>query len=279
MVEHDRVAMNEDGEWRQYSRQQWSTVVGDVRVLHGVESPQLGNKRDLIVCLPHSYQRTDRHYPVLYLQDGQNLFDSATSYAGEWYVDETMQALAPEGIEAVVVGIPNAGEQRTAEYLPDQRGQQYVDFLTSTVKPIVDASFRTRTGRTDTGLGGSSLGGVISLYGLFARPEVFGFAAVMSPAFALAQESIMGIVAAAQTMPARIWLDVGDAEFEPRVSSAYVESVSRMHALLRSKGYSDDELRYVIDHGARHEEAAWAHRFPQAIRFLLPPRRDWSIPA
>jgi len=258
-------------QWQQYPRQPSSTVVGDVRVLHDVESPQLGNRRDLLVCLPPSYHHTDRHYPVLYLQDGQNLFDRATSFSGEWYVDKTMQALAPEGIEAVVVGIPNAGEQRTAEYLPDERGRHYLDFLTSTVKPIVDASFRTRTARADTGLGGSSLGGVISMYGLFARPDVFGFAAVMSPAFALAQDSIMEFVAAAPTTPARIWLDVGDAEFEPWVSPAYVESVSRMHALLRSKGYSDDELHYAIDHGARHEEAAWARRFPQAIRFLLPP--------
>lgn len=258
-------------QWQQYPRGQDSTVVGDVRVLQGVESPQLGNRRDLIVCLPPSYHHTARRYPVLYLQDGQNLFDRATSFSGEWYVDETMQALAAEGIEAVVVGIPNAGEQRTAEYLPDQRGQHYLEFLTSVVKPIVDASFRTHTGRAHTGLGGSSLGGVISMYGLFARPDVFGFAAVMSPAFALAGDSIMVLVASAPTVPARIWLDVGDAEFEPWVSPAYVESVSRMHALLRSKGYSDDELRYVIDHGAGHEEAAWAHRFPQAIRFLLPP--------
>jgi predicted alpha/beta superfamily hydrolase len=258
-------------QWQPYHRQECSTVVGDVRVLYGLESPQLNNRRDLIVCLPPSYHRTDRHYPVLFLQDGQNLFDSATSYSGEWYIDETMQALAPEGIEAVVVGIPNAGEQRTAEYLPDQRGHRYVEFLTDTVKPIIDASFRTRTGRTDTGLGGSSLGGVISMYGLFARPDVFGFAAVMSPAFALAQDSMMGFVAAAQTAPARLWLDVGDAEFESWVSAGYVESVSQMHALLRSKGYSDDDLRYVIDRGARHEEAAWAHRFPQAIRFLLAP--------
>jgi predicted alpha/beta superfamily hydrolase len=272
--EHNYRYREEMGElfrhWQLYHRQEWSTVVGDLRVLHDVQSPQLNNRRDLIACLPPSYHDTDRCYPVLYLQDGQNLFDSATSYSGEWYVDETVLALAPEGYEAVVVGIPNAGEQRTAEYLPDQRGKQYVEFLTDTVKPIVDASFRTLTGRTDTGLGGSSLGGMISMYGLFARSDVFGFAAVMSPAFALAQESIMGFVADATTVPARIWLDVGDSEFEPGVSSTYVDSVARMHALLRSKGYSDHDLRYVVDRGARHEEAAWAHRLPDALRFLLP---------
>jgi enterochelin esterase-like enzyme len=84
-------------QWQQYPRQPSSTVVGDVRVLHDVGSPQLSNRRDLLVCLPPSYHHTDRHYPVLYLQDGQNLFDRATSFSGEWYVDETMQALAPEG--------------------------------------------------------------------------------------------------------------------------------------------------------------------------------------
>ena len=255
--------------WVPYHRQDGSTVVGDVRVFAGVESWQLGNRRDLIACLPPSYHDGDSRYPVLYLQDGQNLFDAATSYSGEWHVDETMLALAPEGIEAIVVGIPNAGEGRTAEYLPDQQGRHYIDFLAGTVKPLVDASLRTRPGRADTGLGGSSLGGMISLYGLFARPDVFGFAAVLSPAFALAQESIMNFVAAAPTVAARIWLDVGDSEFEPWVSPRYVDSVAQMHDLLRAKGYGDNNLRFVVDRGARHEEAAWAHRFPQAVRFLF----------
>src|SRR2546423_11474896 len=141
-----------------------ATVVGDVRVLRGVANPPLGNARDLYVCLPPSHARGRRRYPVVYMQDGQNLFDEETSYAGEWRVDETMAALAADGIDAIVVGIPNAGDDRFAEYsVARGRGAEYLDFLAETVKPLVDAQFHTAPAREATGLGGSSLGALISL--------------------------------------------------------------------------------------------------------------------
>src|SRR5262245_49785410 len=129
---------------RVWQRFRGKTIVGDVRLLRGLASPQLGNERDLYVYVPPSYPRETRHYPVLYLQDGQNLFDEATSYAGEWRVDETMAALAEEGLEALVVGIENAGDARVAEYTMTQgRGADYLRFLVETVKPAVDSEFRT----------------------------------------------------------------------------------------------------------------------------------------
>jgi len=130
------------------------TVVGDLKVLAGIESPQLENHRDLLVYLPPSHETGNGRFPVIYLHDGQNLFDEQTSFAGEWQVDETMEGLSRKGIEAIVVGIPNSGEERLDEYSPfvdpargGGRGELYLSFIIETVKPLVDASFRTLTGR------------------------------------------------------------------------------------------------------------------------------------
>jgi hypothetical protein len=150
-------------------------------------SPQLFNERDLYVYLPRGYGESGQRYPVLYMQDGQNLFDDALSFAGEWHLDEALEndpALPP----CIVVGIPNTGPRRLDEYTPfmDAKhgggdGERYLDFLVETVKPLIDADFDTLPDPENTGIGGSSLGGLISLYGFFARPGTFGFAAVMSP--------------------------------------------------------------------------------------------------
>ena len=129
---------------RRWERFRGSTVVGDVRVLRDVASRELGNTRDLYVYVPPSHARGGRRYPVLYMQDGQNLFDEDTSYSGEWRVDETMETLAGEGLQAIVVGIENAGHDRVAEYsVAKGRGADYVRFLVETVKPLVDSAFRT----------------------------------------------------------------------------------------------------------------------------------------
>src|SRR5205085_774096 len=177
------------------------TVVGDLRVLEGVSSPQLGNRRDILVHLPFSYRQGHQRYPVLYMHDGQNLFDEATSFCGEWEVDETMEELRHEGLEAIVVGIPNMGDQRCEEYSPfpnrrfrSVRGAAYLAFLVETVKPLIDHTFRTLPERDHTGIMGSSMGGLISLYAFFRHPEVFGFAGVMSPSLWFARQSIFAYV-------------------------------------------------------------------------------------
>ncbi|HEX2865045.1 MAG TPA: alpha/beta hydrolase-fold protein, partial [Deinococcales bacterium] len=178
--------------WRPYPALPDSTVTGDLRQLDGVFSPQLGNTRHLLAWLPPSYEASpERRYPVVYLHDGQNLFDAATSFSGqwrvdgEWRVDESMTRLAAEGLEAIVVGIPNAGDDRPLEYsahrhsiLGGGRAPDYVRFLAETVKPPVDATLRTLPGREDTTVAGSSLGGLVSLRALFDRPDVFSRAGV-----------------------------------------------------------------------------------------------------
>jgi predicted alpha/beta superfamily hydrolase len=259
------------------------TVVGNVKVLEGVRSPQLNNTRDILVYLPPSYETSDYGYPVLYLHDGQNLFDAATSFAGEWQVDETMEALAREGIEAIIVGIPNTGRARMDEYSPFRQprlggglGNQYLDFIVQTVKPLIDTDFRTCPERTHTGMMGSSMGGLISLYAFFSHPEVFSMAGVMSPSFWFGKGAVYDYVKQAPYTPGRIYLDTGTREHGDSLtgmllhSRRYYASVRRMQRLLVKKGYRPrKDLLYVEEKWARHEERAWARRFPRAIRFLL----------
>ena len=262
-------------EWHDYAARNGArghTVVGTVKVLGGVASPQLGNDRDILVYLPPSYADEAKRYPVIYMHDGQNLFDQHASYAGEWQVDETMEAAAQTGLEAIVVGIPNAGVERLHEYSPfvDRRdnggkGDHYLAFITETVKPCIDRELRTLPDRIHTGLLGSSMGGLISLYGLFRHPEVFGFAGVMSPSLRFANRAIFAYLEKAPLVPGKIYLDMGAKEGMGALGDA-----RRMQALLRRKGYrTDHDLLYVEEAGAYHQEAAWARRLGPALRFLL----------
>jgi predicted alpha/beta superfamily hydrolase len=240
------------------------TVVGDVRVLRGELD------RELYAYVPPSYDGADARFPVLYMHDGLNLFDEPLSFNGEWRVDETMEELAREGIEAIVVGVPHGGD-RLAEYVPAASGAAYVDFLVGEVKPLVDASLRTQPGCEATGLAGSSLGGVISLYGFLVRDDVFSFAGVMSPAFWY-DESVLALAERVPRRDGRIWLDVGGRE-DPDTAeknARYVEDYERMASILRRKGYGKAQLRTLLVPDAIHHESAWAVRLPDALRFLLP---------
>jgi predicted alpha/beta superfamily hydrolase len=242
------------------------------RVPKGPESP--GLDRDLAVYLPPSYGETDRRYPVLYMQDGQNLFDPKASFAGSWRVDLAMNWAATRRLEGIVVGVPNAGEDRIAEYSPFDhpeggpgRGGDYVNHLAGTIKPLVDARFRTLPQRETTGVAGSSMGGLISLFAFFARPNAFGIVGALSPSLWFGGRAIFGLLDAAPFQPGRLYLDVGRLE-----GAETLENARRLRNLLRAKGYLQGEhLRYVEDRGGKHEEAAWGRRFRAALPFLLPP--------
>jgi predicted alpha/beta superfamily hydrolase len=241
------------------------------RMAAGPEFP--GLDRDLTVYLPPSYGRTDRRYPVLYMQDGQNLFDPEASFAGSWRVDLAMNQAAARGAEGIVVGIPNAGEGRIAEYSPfdtpeggTARGRHYVIHMAETVKPLVDARYRTMPQRETTGVAGSSMGGLISLFAFFARPDVFGVLGAMSPSLWVAERAIFGLLEPMPCRPGRIYLDVGRLEGE-----GTLEDARRLRDLLEAKGYlPGEQLRYVEDRAGQHEEAAWSRRFRSALTFLLP---------
>jgi predicted alpha/beta superfamily hydrolase len=276
-------AGREAAAWLDYPATAQSTVVGTIKVSRDEFSgPQIA-PRPLLVYLPPSYAGSDRRYPVLYMHDGRNLFDAATSYSGEWQVDETMEALSAEGIEALVVGIPNANDARAGEYSPHAHSEYgggnadaYLRFLAGTVKPLIDRSFRTLPDRAHTGTLGASLGGLVSLYALFTRPEVFGFAGVLSPAFWWTEGAIFPWIEQAPFVPGRIYMDVGDQEVPevPGMREAYLNDAIRMAALLHAKGYSAADLYFAVDAGGAHREAAWARRLPAALRFLLGPLRE-----
>lgn len=261
---------------------------GDLRVAPGVYSPQLNNFRDILVYLPPTYTRTHQHYPVIYMHDGQNLFDPRTSYAGEWGVDETMDSLAyEEGLEAIIVGIPNTGVYRMDEYSPFRderlgggRGGDYLRFIVETLKPQIDGRFRTLPGRRHTGIMGSSMGGLISLWAFFEYPTVFGFAGVMSPSLWFAGEAIFDYVAEATYRPGKIYLDAGTREHgeennggrlhRAAASRRYYASVRRMKGVLVRKGYRPlRDILHVEEKWAGHSESSWARRLPPAMRFLL----------
>lgn len=236
----------------------------------GPDSP--GLDRELSVYLPPSYGGSDRHYPVIYMQDGQNLFDPTTSFAGSWRVDLAMNWAAARGIEGIVVGVPNADVERLAEYSPFDdleggpgRGGDYVSFLVETIKPLVDSRFRTLPGRETTGVAGSSMGGLISLFAGFARPDVFGIVGALSPSLWYGERAIFGLLDAAPFQSGRLYLDAGRQE-----GAETLENVRRLRDLLLAKGYVlGVHLRYVEDRAGRHEEAAWSRRFRAALPFLL----------
>lgn len=246
---------------------------GRIHTLEGIRSPQRHNERDIYVYLPPSYERGEDRYPVVYMQDGQNLFDDSLSFAGEWGVDECLDRLSADGIEAIVIGIPNVGRERFDEYspFPDAThgggdGDSYLAFVVETVKPLVEARFRARPGRAHTGILGSSMGGLISLYAFFARPDTFGFAGAMSPSLWFGRRRIFEAIAAAPFAEGRVYIDVGTAE-----GDATLRDAQRMRDLLVRKGYGlGASLEYVEDAGARHSEQAWSRRLEATLRFLLP---------
>lgn len=256
------------------------TVHGDVRLAHNIHSPQLNNTRDILVYLPPSYWASDKRYPVIYMHDGQNLFDARTSYAGEWGVDETMNALAAEGKEAIVVGIPNLGSVRISEYNPyptprfrQAIGDAYVHFISDTLKPMIDADYRTRPDAANTGIVGSSMGGLISLYAWLAYPWTFGLCGAMSPSLWVARSAVFDHVRNAPYNEGRLYLDIGTRELPRQMrqyATAFGDSVTALRDALNERGYrSSDRLKFVKDRGGEHNEASWARRLPDALRFLL----------
>jgi predicted alpha/beta superfamily hydrolase len=242
-------------------------------ILSNFYSPQLDNRRDILVHLPPSYQRSDRAYPVLYMQDGQNLFDPATSYAGDWGLATILAAAARRGIEVIVVGIPHMGSQRLREYSPftdpvegDGAGDRYLDFLAETLKPVIDQRFRSRPEPQHTGIAGSSMGGLLSLYGFFRRPSMFGLAGVLSPSLWFGGGAIFSVVESAAYAPGRLYLDIGALEGPEHVARA-----RRMRDLLQTKGYRlNGDLSWLESRCGRHDEASWGRRFARVLPFLIP---------
>lgn len=249
---------------------------GHLVTLPAVYSPELDNRRDVLIYLPHGYAGSARRYPVIYMHDGQNLFDPRTSFAGAWGVDAAMESASRKGHDAIAVGISHMERERIAELspfadaTPAGRGAAYLDFLVHTLKPQVDAHFRTRAAATHTGIAGSSLGGLISLAGFFLHPRTFGFVGALSPSLWYHGGGIFPLIDAAPFVRGRIYLDMGSLE-----SANGVAQARRLRDLLVDKGYrAGEDLQFVVDRKGRHTEAAWGRRFRKALPFLLSGRRQ-----
>ena len=239
--------------------------------------PQLGRTRRVWVYVPPDYTATRRRYPVLYMHDGQNLFDNATGFAGEWGVDETLDSLHAAGDPGViVVAVDNGGTHRLDEYSPwtnprygGGEGDEYVDFLVHTLKPYIDAHFRTLPDRVNTGVAGSSMGGLISLYAVLRYPDVFGRAGVFSPAFWFAP-AVFDSVAAADPPRAgtRVYLVTGGQEGnEPEV---YAGDHRRMVQALAAAGFDPgEELEFALRPQGTHSEGFWRQEFAAAYLWLF----------
>jgi predicted alpha/beta superfamily hydrolase len=261
------------------------TLTGEFRTHKNFHSRFLPSDRDVLVYLPPGYSSNRKErYPVLYLHDGQNLFDGATAFikGAEWRIDETAQSLiASRDIRPlIIVGIYNTGKDRVDEYTPSPdpkykggKADLYGRLIVEELKPFIDSKYRTLRDAENTGLGGSSLGGLVSLYLALKYPEVFGRVAVVSPSIWWDKKMIVRRVRALKRRTsARIWLDMGTKEGGDEAREN-ISNVRELRDALTAKGWKEGvDLKYQEAEGAEHNERAWALRVEPMLRFLFPAR-------
>jgi predicted alpha/beta superfamily hydrolase len=248
-----------------------SALPGVLVMTPPLRMPGLERARTLRLWLPEGYANGEARYPVIYMHDGQNLFDAATAYAGEWGVDETMRRFQRErGFAAIVVGIDNGGERRMQELSPWQNpefgpaeGGEFHDWIVHGLKPFIDSSFRTRPGRASTAIVGSSMGGLAAHYAIHRYPEIFGAAGVMSPSYWFAESVFHHTRNVRLPADARIYLYAGGREGDSMVADA-----ERMKALLQSRMSPGSVFLHVVP-DAEHNEAAWRAEFPRVLEALF----------
>ena len=238
----------------------------------------------LRVWLPPGYDEpgNGQRYPVLYLNDGQNLFDRATAYTGvEWQADETADRLIRERVipPIIIVGIDNAAADRAKEYVPYRTfnppvlrplGRRYPEFLTHEVMPFVEQRYRAEREAQKNGLGGSSLGGLIALFTARVAPGMVGRLLVESPSLYMANRQMLREARNFREWPERIFVGVGTQETgRAEKDRAIVDDVRALERILGRTGLGEGRLRVRIEEGASHNEGAWAGRFGEALRFLF----------
>lgn len=244
---------------------------GRVEILEPMPMTPLAKQRVIRVYLPPSYaQSPDRRYGVIYLHDGQNLFDAKTSYAGEWGVDESLDAMAAEGLEWIAVGIDHGSEQRVLELSPwtnarfgKAEGEDYARFVVETLKPYIDARYRTLSQREHTFVMGSSMGGLMSHYLLHRYPDTFAGAGVLSPSYWFSDEIAAFTDAHPLPADARLYSSVGSEEGREMVSG-----LRKMKSRWAKQPFAAQGLRVEVLRGAEHNEATWRGEFIQALRWL-----------
>lgn len=244
------------------------SIQGEIEYLRSVKGRKLRRPRDVIIWLPPSYRESlENAYPVLYMHDGQNIIDPATSFLGAWRADLTAMRLikAHEVREFIIVGIYNTPE-RIPEYSPGGSGRRFAEFVIDELKPIIDRTYRTLPERENTAVMGSSMGGLISLLFAWWHPDVFYQAACMSSSFFSQNYKTLHDVRSYRgpKKDIRIYLDVGDQESLLRVG------YERMRDALKKQGYRKGvDLEYFCARNSDHNEHAWGHRLWRPFTFLF----------
>jgi predicted alpha/beta superfamily hydrolase len=260
--------------WEGTSDNAKRTATANVLVLDpSFHMPQLDRNRRIWIYLPSDYYQSDRSYPVLYLQDGQNLFDESTAFAGEWKVDESLRQIEQQtGQGIIAVGIDNGGADRMAEYshAPNSqygggKGDAYIRFIIETLKPFIDQNFRTLTDASNTGIMGSSMGGLISIYAAVEYSEVFGKVGVFSPSFWYTEgQSYWHVLEKGKKDDLQIYMICGANE-----DRAMVPNMLAMKRTMLNLGFTNNQVFHKIDEDGQHKEWYWGREFPAAVYWLF----------
>ena len=235
--------------------------------------PQLNRTRRVWIYLPPDYATTTKKYPVMYMHDGQNLFDPATSFSGEWEVDESMNEICAQGDHGcIVVGIDNGGVNRLNEYSPwvnnlygGGQGDEYISFIVNTLKPHIDGNFRTLSDRQHTGIMGSSMGGLVSMYAIMEYQHIFSKAGVFSPAFWFAADNpAKQVLGVGKRNDVKIYFLAGGQE------PTYVtQDIQKIVDAMITVGFKDNEFLVTVPADGQHSEWFWRREFPDAYKWLF----------
>lgn len=280
---NDTIHVNIEGWSNSFDIKKASTASKNVTVIsEDFEMPQLDRKRRIWLYLPPDYNTSNKSYPVVYMHDGQNLFDNNSSFSGEWSADETMNKLfRDKSLGLIVVGIDNGGDKRLDEYSPwtndkygGGEGNDYIKFITNTLKPYIDSNYNTLTDKANTAIIGSSMGGLISHYAALKYPNIFGKAAVFSPSFWFAPDKVFEFSSAnAMQSDSKLYYLAGGKEgvkagFDE--ISETVKDMNQMVKVLKDHGFKAENMQSKIVPEGKHNEKFWSEEFEEAILWLFP---------
>lgn len=234
-----------------------------------IDAPQLQVEKKIWVYLPLEYSYSNKEYPVVYMHDAQNLFDTETSYAGEWNVDEYLDSLSDD--KAIIIGIEHGNEKRMDELTPfpnekygGGKADDYLSFIISILKPQIDSTYRTKHDPIHTTIFGSSLGGLLSFYALIKYPDTFGNAGIFSPSFWFSNRIFDFVIESDVSPKSRFYFLSGSKE-----SDGMVPDQDKMVKLLLKKGVPENHIQNIIIEGGQHNEALWRQNFPEAYQWLV----------